>query len=381
MIPKAQTTRLDALFGHGAAADAEEPPVYDPFAPPVASAGAIAGNAAPRGAIPLHISVQADEPARHVVNRSVKEQVITHLSDDAVRRRILEEILPADFDADAPHLETARQIADAVLRIKVDLVNAPWMERLTQHDGVSILSTSAMVGVLLRDDLAPGIYRSVPPDNRVAELEIVGRQAEDLHTSLLNAGYALAHVNFLPPPSRLFSAMAKVDQALLDDTQNCFTPAVRAKIAQRVVQVAATAGIFAGFARSPLNPETLAQTAPIEALAVGGGAMNTSLAIIMKDIPKLSAALKPEAFPTILKNCENPATEAKVVARALEILEEDQWIPRINMAFRHLFPSDFPVNLSAIPRIVPETTGKSACASESIGADKAAPKKEDVAPC
>ncbi len=371
MIPKAQTTRLDALFGNGAAVNAEDPPVYDPFAPPVASADAIAGNgnAAPRCAFPLHISVQTDEPAQHVVNRSVKERVITHLSDDAVRRRVLEEILPVDFDADDPHLETARQIADAVLRLKVDLVNAPWMERLMQHDGVSILSTSAVVGALLRDDLAPGIYRSVPPDNRVAELQIVGRQAEDLHTALLNEGYALAHVGFLPPPSRLFSAMTKVDQALLDDTQNCFTPGVRAKIAQRVVQVAATAGIFAGFARSPVNPETLVETAPVEAQNLGGGAMNTALAIIMKDIPKLAAALKPEAFPTILKNCENPATQDKVVARALEILEEDQWMPKINMVFRHLFPSEFPVNLSAVPRIIPETT------------EKAAPKKEDAAPC
>lgn len=360
MIPKAQTARLDTLFA-----------AYDPFAAPAVSSANV--GTTQRNAIPLHISVQSDDPARHIANPSVRGLVIEHLSDDAIRRKVMKEVVPADFDVGGANviggpLETARRTAEAVLRLKNDLTNAPWMARLTQHDGVSILSTQAMVGALLRDDLAPGIYRAPPPENRAVELEMVSHKAEDLHASLLNAGYALVHCRFLPPVSRLFSAMAKVDQALLDDTQNCFTPAVRTDIAQRVVQVAATAGIFAGFARCPSNPETFGETAPMEAQNLGGGAMNIALAIIMKDIPKLAAVLKPEAFPTILKNCENPATQDKVVARALEILEEDQWMPKINMVFRHLFPSAVPVYLSAVARIIPET-------------GKVAPKKEDAAPC
>jgi hypothetical protein len=364
MIPKAQTARLDTLFGHGAAAANAEPesPSYDPFATPAVGTAASSSDASKRNAIPLHISTQSDDPVRYVVNPSVKRQIIEHLSDDAIRRRVMEEVVPVDFDVGDGHLETARRTAEAVLRLKNDLTNAPWMDRLPD------VFRLAMVGALLRDDLAPGIYRAPPPENRAAELEMVSHKAEYLHASLLNAGYALVHSRFLPPVSRLFSAMAKVDQALLEDTQNCFTPAVRTDIAQRVVQVAATAGIFAGFARCPSDPETLVETAPTEAQNLGGGAMNTALAVIMKDLPKLATTLKPEAFPTILKNCENPATQDKVVARALEILEEDQWMPKINMVFRHLFPSDVPVNLSAVARIIPET-------------EKAAPKKEDPAPC
>lgn len=373
MIPKAQTTRLDTLFGHGTAeAENAEPesPSYDPFAPAAESAAASSPDAPKRNAIPLHISMQSDDPVRHMVNPTLKSQIIEYLSDDAIRRRVMNEMVPADFDVGEGHLEAARRTAEAVLRLKNDLTNAPWMTRLTQHDGVSILSTGAMVGALLRDDLAPGIYRAPPPENRTAELEIVARKAEDLHASILNGGHDQVYSGFLPPVSRLFSAMAKVDQALLDDTQNCFTPAVRTDIAQRVVQVAATAGIFAGFARSPVNPEMLTEKAPIEALAVGGGAMNTALAVIMKDIPKLAAALKPEAFPAILKNCENPATQDKVVARALEILEEEQWIPKIDKVFHHLFSSEFPVNFSAVPRMTSATETK-----------QPIHKQEDAAPC
>lgn len=364
MIPKAQTTRLDTLFGDSAAANEQEPEVpYDPFASPTS-------HGAQRNAIPLHISVQTDDPARHVVNPSVKGQVITHLSNDAIRRRVMEEILPADFDADDAHLKSARQIADGVLKLKDDLVHSAWMERLTQHDGVSIISVQGMVGALLRDDLAPGVYRSMPPENRVAELEIICGKAEELHEQMLqNSGYALAHLGFLPPVNRLFAAMARVDQTLLGDTQECFTPEVRAEIAQHVVRVAATAGMFAGFARCPINPETLGESDPMEALAIGGGAMNTALAVFMKDLPKLADALKPEAYPVILKSCQNEVTKGQVVSRALDILEESRWMPKINTVFGHLFPSSgFPVNLSAVPREIPE-------------ANKFAPQKGDAAPC
>lgn len=364
MIPKAQTTRLDTLFGDNAAANEKEPetPAYDPFAPP-------ASPGVQRNAIPLHISVQTDDPVRHVVNPSVKGQVITHLSNDAIRRRVMEEILSADFDADDARLEAARQIADGVLKLKDDLIHSAWMERLTQHDGVSIISAQGMVGALLRDDMAPSIYQSMPPENRVAELEVVCNKAEELYDQMhQNSGYALVHLGFLPPVNRLFAAMARVDQALLGDTQDCFTPEVRAEIAQHVVRVAATAGLFAGFARCPVNPETLGESAPMEAQNLGGGGMNAALAVIMKDLPKLTAALKPEAYPVILKNCQNAATKDQVVSRALDILKENQWIPKINTVFRHLFPSEFPVNLSAVPREMPK-------------AGKVAPQKGDAAPC
>lgn len=389
MIPKAQTARLDTLFGDNAGREAaakrdtDQPPdgrtdhdSFDSFAlfakvdPFALFAERAAKSDKPKNAIPLHIPVQPDdEPMRAVVNPSVKRQVITHLSDDAIRRRVMEEILPADFDADDAHLEVARQIADGVLKLKDNLIHSVWMERLTCHDDVYIISVQGMIGALLRDDLAPGIYQSMPPENRLAELKLVCNKAEELYDQIhQNSGYALVHLRFLPPANRLFAAMAGVDQLLLDDTQDCFTPEVRAEIAQHVVRVAATAGLFAGFARCPVNPETLGESVPIEALAVGGGGMNVALAVITKGLPKLAAALKPEAYPVILKNCQNAETKGLVVSRALDILEEEQWIPKINMVFHHLFPSEFPVNISSVPR----------AAHESV---KVAPQKIDASLC